>query len=337
MEGPTGRRTFIMRGTDNRWYEFPLVDTTRTRNFWQPKVGLNYNVTQNINAYANFAHVERFVDLGVFYNYGRPNYAAPDEKSNQYEVGIGWTSDALKVKVNGYRMAWDNKVTRIRDVGMSGQPGYDYQGYISLQVGSAIFKGIEAEVHLDLAPVGAKNLEFVSAASFMSNRWTKVNDDVKKDLTGARRPFNTSAVGPDGKTFTMYFDQLENTPVAGGPQTMVYLGLEYDDGTLFGGINATEYAQQFVLDGGTYMATDGYFTGNLGVMNTFVSSYAQKLPPRSVFNFNLGARFKMGVLRGNASLQVLNAFDNQYLEDADRNGVYPGIGRALRFNLGIGI
>ena len=336
-EGPTGKKTFIMRGTDNRWYEFPLVDTTRTRNFWQPKVGLNYNLTENINAYANVAHVERFVDLGVFYNYGRPNYAAPDEKSNQYEVGAGWTSENVKVKVNGYHMSWDNKVTRIRDVGMAGTPGYDYQGYISLQVGSAVFKGIEGEIHLDLAPVGAKNLEFITAASFMSNRWTGVNEDIKKDLTGARRPFNTGAVGPDGKTFTMYFDQLENTPVASGPQTMVYLGLQYDDGSIFGGVNAIHYAQQFVLDGGTYMATDGYFTGNLGVLNTFISSFAQKLPPRSVYNFNLGARFKLGALRGNASVQVLNAFDNQYLEDADRNGVYPGIGRAIRLNMGIGL
>jgi len=34
-----------------------------------------------------------------------------------------------------------------------------------------------------------------------------------------------------------------------------------------------------------------------------------------------------------ASVQVLNALDNEFFADADRSGVIPGIGRAFRFNL----
>ena len=59
---------------------------TRTRGFFQPKVGVNYNVTDNINVFANFAHVERFVELSIYYNQGLVNPDAKDEKSNQYRA-----------------------------------------------------------------------------------------------------------------------------------------------------------------------------------------------------------------------------------------------------------
>jgi outer membrane receptor protein involved in Fe transport len=56
-----------------------------------------------------------------------------------------------------------------------------------------------------------------------------------------------------------------------------------------------------------------------------------------VWNFNVGARLNFGMIKGTASVQVLNLFDTEYLEDADRFGVIPGLTRAIRFNVGLGI
>ena len=79
-EGPTGNGKFLMKdnaASNPRWYEFDLVNETRSRGFLQPKVGVNVNLTDNLNVFGNFAHVERFVDLGVYYNQGR---VAPERR-----------------------------------------------------------------------------------------------------------------------------------------------------------------------------------------------------------------------------------------------------------------
>jgi hypothetical protein len=34
-----------------------------------------------------------------------------------------------------------------------------------------------------------------------------------------------------------------------------------------------------------------------------------------------------------ASVQVFNLFGSEFLSDADRNGVYPGLGTTIRFNV----
>ncbi len=93
-EGAVGNKFYMKDNSANtRWYAFDLVDENRSRGFWQPKLGFNYNATANINIFGNFSHVERFVDLGVYYNQGRINTDAQDEKSNQFELGFGWNSE----------------------------------------------------------------------------------------------------------------------------------------------------------------------------------------------------------------------------------------------------
>jgi outer membrane receptor for Fe3+-dicitrate len=148
-----------------------------------------------------------------------------------------------------------------------------------------------------------------------------------------KTPFNTSAVNGDGQTYVMYFEDLENTPVASGPQTMLSFSLQYDEGTFFAGLGTMFFAKHFALDGGTYLATDGSYT----TQTTYSAVYRNRLPERWVWNFNVGARLNFGMIKGTASVQVLNLFDTEYLEDADRFGVIPGLTRAIRFNVGLGI
>jgi outer membrane receptor for Fe3+-dicitrate len=337
-EGPTASGTFMMRGTNNLWYEFPLVNETRSRGFIQPKFGANFNVNENLNAFANFAHVERFVDLGVYYNQGRVDPNVEDEKSNQFEVGVGWTSPELQAKLNAYLMTWDNKAARIQDVSKSGEPGYDRNGFRSELVGKSEHKGIEAEVVLNLGELlDMPNVSVSGSFTMMDNRWKKPLESVMKDpATGARRPFNTSSLNSAGRVDTLFFDELENTPVASGPQTMLFLGVNYDNGTSFAGLNVGFFARQYVLDGGSYLAVDGGFTFN-GSDFVFEPVFDRVLPNRAVVSANFGTRFLVAGINAAASLQVLNLFDVEYLEDADRFGVIPGLTRTARLNLSAGI
>ena len=335
QEGPTGAGTFMMRDTSaaGTWYEFPLVNATRSRGFLQPKAGLNYNLTDNINLFGNYAHVERFVNLGVYYNQGLINPNAQDEKSDQFEVGAGWSSEDLRVKINGYTMTWANKSAVLKDISQAGINGYDRDGNRYELVGKSQHKGIELEANVKLdrwLPV--KGFELQGSFTYMENKWKEVLPSVTVDNTGARRVFAT-ATDANGKTYSLYFDQLANTPVASGPQTMMMLALNYSDDRYFAGASVDYFARQYVYDGGYYLATNGYFAFNSTGKRVFVSTFDNTLPKTAILNVDFGVRFNVFGLNTTASVQVLNLFDKDYLVNADNNGVIPGEGQALRFNL----
>ncbi|MBP1690874.1 MAG: TonB-dependent receptor, partial [Bacteroidetes bacterium] len=338
-EGPAGGGKFLMKdnaATAPRWYEFDLVNETRSRGFLQPKGGVNVNLTENLNVFGNYAHAERFVDLGIYYNQGRVDPQVEDEKSDQIEAGLGWTSEGLRGKVNGYWMTWANKSARITDLSKAGDPGYDRNGNRSELVGKSIHQGIEAEVTVTLdhyLPV--KGLEVSGSFTIMDNRWKDVLDKVMKNENGSRRAFNASALNAQGRVDTLFFDELKDTPVASGPQTMISIGLNYRTQSFFMGFNVNHFARLVALDGGSYMAVDGGWAFVNGA-RVFDAKYDTKLPSYTTVNLNLGTHFNVLGLQTTASVQVLNALDNEFFADADRSGVIPGIGRAIRFNLSTG-
>jgi outer membrane receptor protein involved in Fe transport len=342
-EGPDGSGKFYMLGSNKKWYSFDLINADRSRGFIQPKFGINYNATKNFNVFANFAHVERFIDLSVYYNQGLLNPDAKDEKSNQFELGLGWTSDWINAKLNGYYMLWDNKVARIQDVSKAGFPGYDRNGFRSELVGTSRHMGGEFEFNMVFDRwFSIKGFGIRGAATLMNNTWTKVLDEVKTltDASGKilRRPFNTGAFDENGNTDTLYFDELEGTHVASGPQFMLSAGLNFSNEKIFGGIDMHMFDRFFLLDGDTYQPVDAE---RIGVTSSgkeiWNSKYDNQLPSAFTFDFYAGYNFNLaGYVKGTASVQVMNIFDKDYFSAVDRFGVIPGQKRTVRFNISLG-
>lgn len=318
------------------WYEFDLVNATRSRGFLQPKFGVNYNLDENLNVFGNFAHVERFVDLGVYYNQGRVNDQAGDEKSNQFEAGIGWTSKDLNAKLNAYSMTWDNKSARIQDQSQAGMPGFDRNGFRTILVGSSSNNGVEFEFNTrldNLLPISGLNLR--ASASISQNKWTDVLPEVKTDpSTGKRQVFNSGGRDANGNIDTVFIDELSGTHAGGPPQTMVSVGFTYKTGDFFAGVDGNYYADHYGLDGDTYARVDGSWDAT---KTTFTYIVDQKLPSRWVWDGQAGYRYSFMGIRGMASFQILNLFDTKYLADMDNFGVIPGNLRSYRFNLNIGM
>ncbi len=321
-------------GTVSNWYEFDLVNTSRSRGFLQPKFGANYNIDENLNVFGNFSHVERFVDLGVYYNQGRINEKANDEKSDQFELGIGWTSADLNAKLNAYSMTWDNKSARIQDISQAGQPGFDRNGFRTILVGKSSNKGIEFEANARLEiPLG--RLEMRGSATLSENKWTDVLEEVKRDpSTGVRQIFNAGGRNAAGTIDTVFIDELVGTRVGGPPQTMFSLGLTYKVGDLFVGVDGNHYASHYGLDGDTYARVDGSWDAAKTVFTYIVD---QKLADRWVWDAQAGYRYSFMGMRGIVSAQILNIFDTKFLADIDNFGVIPGNLRSYRFNVNIGI
>ncbi len=154
-----------------------------------------------------------------------------------------------------------------------------------------------------------------------------------------------SAVKPDGLTLgwispALYFDQLEGTPVASGPQMMTTASLVYDRYNFFGSFDMSFFAKDYLLDGGTYMATQSIYQGlDSKGRELWQSSYDNQLPTRVVFDFNAGYNFNFGKqipLKGTISAQVLNIFNSDFFASADRFGVIPGVKRSYRANVSLG-
>ncbi len=340
-EGPKNGK-FYMRGTNNRFYEFNLVNEDRSRGFFQPKIGLNYNVSKNVNVFGNFAHVERFVDLGIYYNQGRVDPNVEDEKSDQFEFGLGWTSPDLTAKINGYYMLWKNKSARIQDISQAGLPGYDRNGFRSELVGASEHKGIEFEftASLDKLIKKVKGIGIKGSLTFMDNKWQDVLSSVLTDpITGKRRAFNTGALNSDGNVDTLFFDELNGTHVASGPQLMISGGINYNYKGFFAGADVNFYGRNYLLDGDSYLAVEGEYLGqNSAGKDLFKSTYDNQLPTATIFdayagyNYNLSKWFK-----GQISIQVLNLADTDWYAGADRFGIIPGLKRTLRLNLSAGL
>lgn len=344
-EGPDGTGKFYMRSaTGGRWYQFNLVNVSRSRGFLQPKIGFNYNVNDNWNFFGNFAHVERFIDLGVYYNQGAVNPNVEDEKSNQFETGFGFATQDVSAKVNGYWMIWDNKAARIQDITKAGQPGYDRNGFRSELVGQSTHRGIEFEFNARLDKVTKiKGLGVRGSLTYMDNKWTdilsSVTTEVRSNGLTYRRAFNTSARDFNGNIDTLFFDELKDQPVASGPQTMISLGLTYDWKGWFGGIDMNFAARDYLLDGGTYTAVTSVYQGTNASngRDYYLSTYDNQLPTRAIFSAYAGYNFILPKLfKGTISLQSANLFDKDYFAAADRFGVIPGEKRTFRANLTLG-
>lgn len=343
-EGPGANGKFYMKQyssssspTVSNWYEFDLVNASRSRGFFQPKLGFNYNMTENFNLFGNVAHVERFVDLSVYYNSGRVNAAADDEKSDQLEFGVGWTSRDLNAKLNGYTMTWDNKSARIQDQSMAGQPGYDRNGFRSILVGSSSNKGVEFEFNGRLEALASflKGFQVRGSATISENKWKDVLESVKRDpTTGKRQTFNTGGYDATGVRDTVFIDELGGTHAGGPPQMMASLGLTYAASGFFVGVDMNYYAQHYGLDGDTYARVDGTWNDT---KTTFTYVYDQVLPSRTVWDAQAGYRFESFGLKANVTAQILNIFDTNYLADMDNFGVQPGVLRSFRLNLNLGI
>ncbi len=336
QEGPVGNGKFLMtNSTTTNWYEFDLVNSSRSRGFIQPKFGANYNIDENINVFGNYSHVERFVDLGIYYNSGRLNPDAKDETSNQYELGIGWTSPEIQAKLNAYKMTWDNKAARITDVSQAGQPGYDRNGNKSILVGGSVFQGIEFEGNIVVGRIFPElsGLELRGSATFSDNEWTSVVDEAKI-VGGVRAVFNASARDAAGNTKILYVDELAGTKVGGPPQMMMSMGATYKFSDFFVGVDVNYYENHYGLDGGTYIRVDGSWDAT---KTTFTYKLKRRLPPRTLVDAQAGYRFAFMGIRGVVSSQLLNVFDTEHLADVDNFGVQPGIARTLRFNASIGL
>ena len=344
----------------DRFYYDKAHAKSKTTNFigWNAKGGLNYNLTENHNVFANIGYISRapFFSGGAFLNSTTSNATNPDavnEKVFSFEIGYGYRSTYLTVNVNAYHTRWmDKTTTRSQDInnyyeGSLSEP-YDAsklvstKSVINMQGVNALHQGVE----LDFVARPFQWLDLSGMFSIGNWRW---DSNASGSFTVEGQFVNSASIkGNDGKDITVLVNaaanglepgtmklNLKDVKVGGSAQTTAALGATFKiDKAIRLGIDWNLYARNYA---------DWALTSNDLVMNSEKDfSTPWRIPSASTFDLNASYKFNFGKLNAVLSGNVNNLFDQTYISDATDGSnhdwktaynVFYGFGRTYSLRL----
>ncbi len=270
------------------------------------KFGLNYNINDRHNVFANAGYYSRapIFDV-VFPNYNNVdvNPDAPNEKVLAAELGYGLRSSRVAANVNLYWTNWQDKSLFVYV--------QETDGYANVQGLNAVHQGVEFDLNAKV--IGGLNLS--AMASLGSWQW---DNDVQAFISDE----NNVVVD----TINVYSAGLK---VGDAPQTTFRIGLDYR--FRFGlSIDAdyTYYDQFYAL----FDPTDYTDPGQAG-------QQALQLPAYGIMNMGVSYKTEIAGVGVRLRANMYNALDELYIAEArdasvltDARGFF-GFGRT--WNLGL--
>jgi iron complex outermembrane receptor protein len=308
--------------------KFIGTDFSVPYHFLNPRIGVNYNITDRWNVYASVSRTSREPRLKNLYDAGESsggqtpqfelnpngsyNFEKPlvvPEKLNDVELGFGYTTDQLRLAVNLFWMDFHDEIIKRGGLDRFGQP----------RTGNADrtrHQGVEVT---GLFRVG-ENLEFAANASFSRNELTSYTNYLKlKNLATGKKEI----VGVT----------LDGNRIAGFPDVIANARLTYRYEGFTGSI-----LLQYVGD---------QFTDNFGDMTTAVvggktyelRTYDNKVDAYAVLNltasYRLGERFGLNGVE--LKLQVNNLLNNLYAMYGNGAEFFPAAERNAFFGLSVNL
>jgi len=128
--------------------------------FLTPRIGLNYNINNNLRLFGNISYARREPRLKDIYNaedpYSTPNFRVIDtlkgiyedplvkpEEMMNYEIGVGISKSNFKANINFYLMDFRNEIVNNGQLDNVGAP-------IAGNAAKSVHRGIEIEFEYDL-------------------------------------------------------------------------------------------------------------------------------------------------------------------------------------------
>jgi len=287
--------------------------------FFNPRIGLNYKFTPELNSYLAFARVTREPRLKNYYDAAEssggavPQFSSNDlgiynfddplvkpETMNNLELGTTYAKDNFSISLNLYYMLFDNEIVKKGQVDRFGQP-------ITGNMNKTVHSGIEISGAMKLA----SGFEIVMNGSYSNNY-----------ISEGKRYLSTDE-----------FIDLRDNPISGFPEVTFnailkyrnegfltqifakYVGNFYSDNY---GDNLTSYLAQYPgLTGYDDNKVDAYFVVNI------MTSY----------EFEISSYFKSVKLFA----QLNNIFDNLYAAYAVGGEFFPAAERNFLVGMKLGL
>lgn len=327
----------------DRFYYDKEHAKSETVNFigYTVKGGANFNLNEKHNVFANIGYISRapFFSGGAFLSSTVSNAVNPDAKNEKIfsvEVGYGFHSRYLDVKVNAYTTSWmDKTMTRSLDILSAETNEVTDRANLNMQGVDALHNGVELEIEshptdwLDLTgmlSIGDWKWNSNAKGYFYNEAGQPLAD---KDGTLA------SAIGADDHSSMLI--NLKDVPVGGSAQTTAALGAKFKITKEFKvGVDYNYMARNYA---------DWTFSSSDLIMNG-VKSYSTswKIPDAGVVDLFANYSFAFGKTWATISGNVNNVLDQEYIADAfdggdhnwqSANRVFYGFGRTYNVRLKI--
>lgn len=304
----------------DRYYYDNTKSEVVTKFGYGAKGGLNYNVDEHHNVFANVGFFSRtpFYSGGVFLSNQISHATNPNSKNEKvfsYELGYGYKSRMFTANVNAYRTAWNDK-TMIKAV----VSGNEDSNVINMDGVNALHQGVE----LDFTYRPLKALEVTGMFSYGDWKWNsnatgnwynRNGEGVSAEVDPVTKKNIVVPVGdPKQAKSTL---NLKGIHVGNSAQTTAALGVNYEfmKGLRFG------------IDGNYYGRNYSNFDISLANMSSnSVQSFEQpwRIPDAFLFDFNMNYKFKIGTLNATLNANVQNVLNERYITDAQDNGAKTG-------------
>ena len=294
---------------------------SETVNFlgWTAKGGLNYNITENHNVFANVGYISRapFFSGGAFLQSTTSNATNPNavnEKVFSAEIGYGFRSEYLTANLNLYHTKWMNK-TMSRSVDAEDANGNIIDRiYINMSGVNAIHQGVE----LDLVAKPFRWLDVRGMVSIGNWRWDCMARGYFYDSSGQPvKSWNTEGIthasGIQSEDHASASIHLDGTKVGNSAQTTAAIGLDFKvSPELAFGLDWNYYGRNF--------AEWSFQTNDLRPGAVITRDDPWQIPSSNIFDLNARYRFNIGKLNAVLIGNVDNLFNQLYITDAvDRN------------------
>lgn len=266
------------------------------------KTGLNYNLSEHSNLFANMGYLSKTRDFSYIFTYHKSIFSnnAKNERVQALELGYAYTSQSFTANLNAYYTRWNNKPSN----SVQGKYTEPISGTEKNTTGEipgmdALHTGIEFDFIYKIRP----NLDFQGLVSIGDWRWDKKIDNLQMYYTDNGQPANT-----------LSFD-ARGIHVGDAAQTQLGASLRYEP-----------IKGLYIEGGGTFF--DRYYANFNPEQCTDAAGNpvdSWKIPAYGLIDMHVGYRFKMKSfekLSFAIKLNSLNLLDNMYISDATNNDTY---------------
>jgi hypothetical protein len=196
------------------------------KHFWGyvAKTGINYNLTDNHNLFANIGHISRapFMNGSVFLSIDASNATNPDPKNEKIfskEIGYGFRSQHFIANLNLYHTNWNDKAM-IRAVDATNPD----RGVVNLQGVNALHKGIE----LDFVAKPTHKFEIRGMLSVGDWKWNSNASGYAYNRDGQAVASNGDVVEPLSTNHMKLVINGKGLRVGNAAQITANLGMSYN-------------------------------------------------------------------------------------------------------------
>ena len=321
--------------------EYTLWEYEKSFSYLSPKLGANYNFSDNLNIFVNWSQAVNEPRVKYFFGYGSPNDELELEKTSDLEFGFGYQSDLFNLKYNWYNIAFSGKALRIEDPTKANTPGYDYKGRRYIPIGDANYAGNEFAFNLDMTDNLILGLNLSTNKNLWGEpenskgaHWLYSNADVVAGIDYSDNDLNGEWDEGERALHKNFVDKFGNRKEVGMPQ-LIYGGtVNWNSGPLTFSLASRHYEKIYILENNGSVTVDAGDDGAWGTADDVNSEY---LPSATILDGML--RFKMDDLFEGSylSLHINNIFNERYWQTGDKYGFKPGAAQTILLNLGMSL